>query len=78
TKLAVSCILRFPDRGISEPCPPSNVSICTLNSLLKSPSSLEQHLRKHLNKFSFDNLDSESLYPWRPDPLIEDSSVHVS
>ncbi|MEQ2226154.1 hypothetical protein ILYODFUR_024607 [Ilyodon furcidens] len=45
----------------------SNAIICTLNSLLKSPSLLEQHLRKHLNKFSFDNLDSESLYPWRPD-----------
>ncbi|MED6237479.1 hypothetical protein ATANTOWER_025841, partial [Ataeniobius toweri] len=30
-------------------------------------SSLEQHLRNHLNKLSFDNLDPESLYPWRPD-----------
>ncbi|MEQ2248828.1 hypothetical protein ILYODFUR_023050 [Ilyodon furcidens] len=62
-----SCFLRFLDEDISVPCPPSNASICTLNSLLKSPSSLEQHLRNHLNKLSFNNLDPESLYPWRPD-----------
>ncbi|MEQ2237314.1 hypothetical protein ILYODFUR_021900, partial [Ilyodon furcidens] len=49
-QLAVSCFLRFPDQGISVPWPPSNGSICTLHSLLKSPSSLEQHLRKHLEQ----------------------------
>ncbi|MEQ2221303.1 hypothetical protein ILYODFUR_014398, partial [Ilyodon furcidens] len=32
TKLAVSCFLRFLDLAISVPCPPSNTSICTLNS----------------------------------------------
>ncbi|MED6240631.1 hypothetical protein ATANTOWER_024630, partial [Ataeniobius toweri] len=25
------------------------------------------HLRDHLNKLCFDNLDPESLYTWRPD-----------
>ncbi|MEQ2297345.1 hypothetical protein AMECASPLE_033820, partial [Ameca splendens] len=66
-KLAVSCFLRLLDQGISVPCPPSNASICTLNLLLLSPSSLKQHQRNHLNKLCFENLDPESLYPWRPD-----------
>ncbi|MEQ2241805.1 hypothetical protein ILYODFUR_029120, partial [Ilyodon furcidens] len=30
-------------------------------------TKLKQHQRNHLNHFCFDNLDSESLYPWRPD-----------
>ncbi|MEQ2256028.1 hypothetical protein ILYODFUR_020007, partial [Ilyodon furcidens] len=53
--------------GISVPCPPSNTSIWTLSSLLKSPSQFKQHQRNHLNNFSFDNLDPVFLYPWRPD-----------
>ncbi|MEQ2236400.1 hypothetical protein ILYODFUR_012396 [Ilyodon furcidens] len=68
-KLAVSCFLRLLDQGISAPCPPSNASICTLNLLLLSPSSLKQHQRNHLNKLCFENLDPESLYPWRPDDI---------
>ncbi|MEQ2303977.1 hypothetical protein AMECASPLE_022302 [Ameca splendens] len=30
-------------------------------------TKLKRHQRNHLNNFCFDNLDSESLYPWRPD-----------
>ncbi|MEQ2286059.1 hypothetical protein AMECASPLE_038283, partial [Ameca splendens] len=49
---------------------------CTLSTLQRkylhielSPeiTKLKQHQRNHLNNFCFDNLDSESLYPWRPD-----------
>ncbi|MED6234222.1 hypothetical protein ATANTOWER_024846 [Ataeniobius toweri] len=32
-----------------------------------SPSSPKPHLSNHLNKLCCDNLDPESLYPWRPD-----------
>ncbi|MEQ2256922.1 hypothetical protein ILYODFUR_029028 [Ilyodon furcidens] len=52
---------------MSLPCPPSNASICTLDLLLVSPSSLKQHQRNHLNKPCFVNLDPKSLYPWRSD-----------
>ncbi|MED6241376.1 hypothetical protein ATANTOWER_012052 [Ataeniobius toweri] len=64
TKLAISCFLHLLDQGISVPCPPSNASICTTNLLQISPGSHKQHLRNHLNKLCFDNLDPKSLYSW--------------
>ncbi|MED6259505.1 hypothetical protein ATANTOWER_024143, partial [Ataeniobius toweri] len=55
------------DLSISVPCPPSNASICTNELTQLSPSSPKKHLRNQQNKLCYDNLDPESLYPWRPD-----------
>ncbi|MED6290335.1 hypothetical protein CHARACLAT_012018 [Characodon lateralis] len=67
TKLAVSCFLHLQDLSISVPCPPSNASICTNKLTQLSPNSPKRHLRNQQNKLCYDNLDPESLYPWRPD-----------
>ncbi|MED6242967.1 hypothetical protein ATANTOWER_012805 [Ataeniobius toweri] len=54
-------------QDLSVPCPPSNASISTNELTQSSPSSPKKHLRNQQNKLCYDNLDTESLHPWRPD-----------
>ncbi|KAK5617562.1 hypothetical protein CRENBAI_003813 [Crenichthys baileyi] len=58
---------QLPASSISRTCPPSNVSISTNELTQSSPSSPKKHLRNQQNKLCYNNLDPESLYPWRPD-----------
>ncbi|MED6248533.1 hypothetical protein ATANTOWER_001667 [Ataeniobius toweri] len=66
-KLAVSCSRRLLDQAVSVTCPPSNVSICTPNLFLSTPSSHRTAPKRPSTDSPSLNLDPESLYPWRPD-----------